>query len=163
MQSLTYQRLLNRSASLTLVLFTLTLEGCSRNDHSAEVVEGRVTFKKKPVAGAGIRFYEPRIGFGLVANLDEDGTFQTPSPLPVGSYQVSITGAAPGGNRGPDSPPPSPAAPDYINRAYRDGATSGLVAKVSNTRKVFDFDLSEPPEKSKVPAGKVLAPIMPAN
>ena len=96
-----------------------------------------------------------------MANLDEDGNYETPSPLPVGVYQVSIAGAQPGGPRVEGGPPPSPGAPDYVDKAFREGATSGLRAHVSLEDNVFDFDISEAPKKAKAAAGRMLVPMLP--
>lgn len=142
--------------AMVLSLGCLSLAGCSDSGPKAEIVTGRVTFKGKPVAGAGIRFYEPRIGFGLVANLDADGRYTTPTALPVGAYEVSLTGAQPGGPQIPDAPPPSPVPPPYIDEGYRDGSTSGLEARVSHINTEFDYDVSAPPKKSEIPEGRVL-------
>lgn len=154
---------MSRTVNYTMILSLgcLALIGCSGSKNPTEIVTGRVTFKGKPVAGAGIRFYETRIGFSLVANLDADGRYTTPSPLPVGAYEVSITGAQPGGPEIPNAPPPSPLPPDYIDAGYRDGATSGLEARVSELATTFDFDVSEPPKKPEFPQGKVLVRMAP--
>jgi hypothetical protein len=147
--------------SMILVLGCLALSGCGQSNPPAEIVTGRVTYKGKPVIGAGIRFYEPRIGFGLVANLDGDGRYVTPTALPVGAYQVSITGAQPGGPQIPDAPPPSPIPPAYVDEGYREGSTSGLEARVSFKATTFDYDISEAPAKEVIPQGRVLVRIAP--
>jgi hypothetical protein len=146
--------------SMVVAVSCLAL-GCGKSDPPAEIVTGRVTYKGKPVVGAGIRFYESRIGFGLVANLDADGRYVTPSPLPVGEYQVSITGAQPGGPEIPGAPPPSPIPPAYVDEGYRDGSTSGLDARVSSKSTTFDYDISEGPPKEVIPAGRVLVRMAP--
>lgn len=147
--------------AVVLAMGCVVLSGCSKAETPAEIVTGRVTYKGKPVIGAGIRFYESRIGFGLVANLDADGRYVTPSPLPVGSYQVSITGAQPGGPEIPGAPPPSPIAPEFVDEGYRDGSTSGLEAKVSSRTTNFDYDISDPPVKAAIPEGKALVRMAP--
>jgi hypothetical protein len=146
------------SARYTMVLGLgcLALVGCSKGPDPAEIVTGRVVFKGKPVAGAGIRFYGPHNGFGLVANLDAEGRYVTPSPLPVGFYEISITGSQGGMAEGPGAPLPSPVAPTYVDEAYHDGATSGLEARVTFSQTTFDFDVSEPPKVPEVRPGMLV-------
>ena len=139
--------------TIVLCLGCIAVAGCSKGPDPAEVVSGRVVYKGKPVAGAGIRFYGQHNGFGLVASLDADGRYVTPSALPVGVYQVSITGNQGGGQPGSDAPPPSPVAPAYVDEAYRDGSTSGLEARVSFSQTTFDFDISEAPKVPEGPQG----------
>ena len=146
---------------IRMSLFVFAIEGCSNAESCAVVVSGRVTYKNKPVSGVGVRFYESRVGYSLVANLDADGRYETPSALPVGSYQVSITGAQPVGRQVPDAPPASPIPPAYVHESYRDGAKSGLLAIVSTLDSEFDFDITAAPKKSKIPAGKVMERMKP--
>jgi hypothetical protein len=143
--------------TVILSLMSMALAGCSKAPVPAEIVTGRVVFKGKPVADAGIRFYGLDNGYGLVASLDADGRYVTPSPLPVGVYRVSITGNQAGAEPGSTAPPPSPMAPDYVYEAYQDSATSSLEARVSFSQTTFDYDISEPPKVSNDPVGSPVA------
>ena len=131
----------------------LGIAGCSAGTPASKVVTGTVTLGGKPLTGAGIRFFEPRIGQGIVANLGANGEYRTPSPLTLGTYQVSIAPAQPGGELAPGAPPPSPAPPDFVPKHYLNGLTSHLeVTLTKTTPPTFDFALTDAPLKVSGPS-----------
>ncbi|MBX3440999.1 MAG: carboxypeptidase regulatory-like domain-containing protein [Planctomyces sp.] len=125
--------------------------GCSSGEFPGQIISGQVTMDGEPLANVGIRFYEPKLGRGLVANIDAVGEYSTPTPLPPGRYEVSIAPRQPSRDDA-GLPPASPVPPDFVPAHYLDGATSDLQALVTDSESRFDFSLSEKTRKKNAKA-----------
>ena len=103
------------------------------------MVSGKITLQDKPVTEGYIAFNSRDQGVAAGANLSAAGAYQLTSPLPIGSYVVTI------------SPPPAPpplSAPanatpptSEIPAKYRDETTSDLKFDVEEGENTGNFDL----------------------
>lgn len=105
-------------------------------------VEGTVKLAGKPLAAGTVAFQDTTTGATDAAKIGAGGQFKLESPLPVGTYQVSIT------------PPPPPRPDDEaagklanagpsIPDKYQDGSTSGETVEVKKGPNTFTIDFAE--------------------
>ena len=112
------------------VLLVLTA-GCGRSGYGQ--VEGNVTFKGKPLAGAVVFFVHQR---GPAAGaVGEDGSYRLLTKRPgdgamVGPCKVAIVS-------------PYPLKPLPIPQKYCDAETSGLTVEVKEGQNTINFEIPE--------------------
>jgi hypothetical protein len=124
------------SLSITLAAFFCLAGGCGRDFEQAPV-EGRVTYKGKPVPLGAVMFV-PSNGLAAVSSVDAKGYYRLHSRAPgdgatVGVHKIAFI-------------PPFPPPPGYPNipLRYRDAETSGLSFEVkSGTRNVCDIAMTD--------------------
>jgi hypothetical protein len=97
-------------------------------------VEGKVTFKGKPLAGAAILFV-PQRGPAAAGAVGEDGSYRLLTKRPgdgavVGPCKVAIVA-------------PDPKKPLPIPKKYLDAEASGLTAEVKEGQNTIHFDIPE--------------------
>lgn len=121
--------------------------GCSPADGVSKVnVEGAVRLDGQPLSDVTVRFYNPTGGGGGFTT-SADGSFKSPTPIKVGSYNVALVApAAAPGMGAPTSGPLSKVPPHYWS--IQD---SGLEVSVTDSgENKFEFDISS---SEKPPAG----------
>jgi Carboxypeptidase regulatory-like domain len=97
-------------------------------------VEGKVTYKGKPLAGAYVTFHPEKGKKVFSGKLDEDGTY-TAKDVPVGKARVTVEVKAEKGKAKGKAPRV------VIPAKYADPKTSGLTADVKKGKQIFDIDL----------------------
>ena len=134
---------------LLLSIGLLVCSGCGKETVPSEIVAGKVLLNGKPFTGVAVHFYNPKVGGGAF-NLNEQGEFTSPKPLPVAEYMVSLD--RPGPNQG-ETPADIEWPEDKsgeVPTKYRSSGTSGLVARVAvGEGNHFVFEIS-----GKAPKGK---------
>lgn len=122
------------------------LLGCGESEPPAVDVQGKVTFKGKPLSNAAIWFTSPKTGAGFSGNLNQDGAYTVKllQVRPGDTFQVSFA------NREPVEGEPTKLdgagvpvleMPDLPGK-YFDPAQSGLTANVESLEpQTFDFTL----------------------
>lgn len=106
-------------------------------------VQGKVTFKGKPVTEGTVTFLNPTEGGTAEGILKADGTFVVEGGVVVGEYLVVITPPMHMVDTDPGKSPPAPvekAAPN-IPTKYRMQGTSPLRAPVKQGKNEFTFDM----------------------
>jgi hypothetical protein len=130
--------------SLSLIATTALMVGCGGSTAGAKkmggAVSGSVTFQGQPVSEGSVQLYSATSGDAATATLDAAGKFKLTTPIPIGSYKVSIM------------PPPEPApqvgvpyAPkEYKNipLKYRADATSPLKAEIKAEPNVLTLEMT---------------------
>jgi hypothetical protein len=103
------------------------------NGKDTATVQGKVTYKGKPLGGAVVTFVGDD-GKGFNAVLDANGMYRLKGDLPAGTYKVTITPIAPKPpNKGqPKSPVPA---------MYQNLNTTPLVVELRKGPNLFDLDL----------------------
>ncbi len=97
----------------------------------------------EPLTGMAIQFYEPRIGQGMVANLDANGRFRSYRPITLGTYEIALGPRQPDSTDGPNAPIASPLPPKGVPKLYLNPSTSGIRVTVTETTDVFDIEFSK--------------------
>jgi hypothetical protein len=120
------------------------LAGCGPGGPPIGQVEGRVTFKGKPVTEGTVSFANDA-GHGGEAPLDKDGRYVVKNRqggLPVGDYVVTVTPATYLDSSDPKTPPvvEEKAAPNIPER-YRRVGGSPLRGSVKPGKNELDFDM----------------------
>lgn len=72
-----------------LVCFGLVFFGCSPRADTGTVL-GTVTLNDSPYTDAAVILLSPATGQGGSANIDADGRFALPAPIPTGEYKVYL-------------------------------------------------------------------------
>lgn len=150
--------------SLSLLGLIVSFCGCSGNGIRVNYVEGTVTWKDTPVAGAMVTF-EPTgdgtdvyVAFGRT---DEQGQYvlttqasEYGSGAVAGSYKVSIARPSPGASGRPSQTSDLPGV-------YAEGILTPLTAEVERGRNRFDFNLEGETSKKTSVKPRALAPTTP--
>jgi len=138
--------------------------GCASEDETpTATVSGEVQWNGEPFTGAAVRFYSPELGGGAF-NLDADGKFESPNPLVVGEYLVSLDrpGPTPGVTPSDQSWPENHVG--KLPARYRSGSESGLTAEVTEDgENHFLFQLEGSPSASDGSRSKGPQVIQPIN
>jgi hypothetical protein len=129
--------------------------GCGDRAPPRQPVRGRVTNNGQPVADAVIIFQNDAAGIGVMAELDDDGSYtvdtHNTTGLPAGTYSVAVKPRLLS-ELSPNMPPPTTAVPGtpsqlihpLIPKKFFSGSTSGLRAEVKpGADRSFDFDLAK--------------------
>ena len=131
----------------------LMLWGCGRSGPEYWPVNGKVTFRGRPVAVGSIRFSNPQMGVDTIMELDADGTYTIISGkkmgLPEGTYQVAVVPNVDVSNLKvtksglvvPSSMPSAKTVPSNIPERYQQPTTSGLTVTVKPEPNVFDVNM----------------------
>ena len=140
-------RSLRRTSVVALAFAILSLGalpgGCSKGPPTGEV-QGKVTFKGKPVTEGSVQFLNPKEGGSAGADLNADGTYVIKNPVVVGEYLVIVSPLIHIVDTDPGKSPPAPVekpAPN-IPPKYRMQGTTTLKAKVQTGKNIRDFDMT---------------------
>ncbi|MBA4032122.1 MAG: hypothetical protein C0478_14695 [Planctomyces sp.] len=107
------------------------------------IVSGQATMDGEPLTGMAIQFYEPRLGQGMVANLDASGRFRSYVPITLGTYEIALRPRQPDSTAGPEAPIASPLPPKGVPKLYLNPNTSGIRVTVTETKDTFDIAFSK--------------------
>ncbi|QDV68644.1 hypothetical protein Poly24_23560 [Rosistilla carotiformis] len=119
------------------------VSGCGNSPvDPSGTISGRVTYEGQPVQQGVVTFYSSELGVGISEELQEGGQYKTNTPIPTGSYVVTVLP--------PEQPPsmeeelvveisPVKDIPDK----YRDPSQSGLKLEVTQGDNSFDIDMTK--------------------
>lgn len=140
----------NRFSRLLMFLacISLAIAGCSGGPPKPVVgsVTGKVTLGGSPFSEGRVVFKDSTIAIEAVAELKSDGTFEVVTPdggLQVGKYDVAVQPPPPPSidpaeaAKGVTSPPDT----SKIPKIYREFATSGFKATVSEGKNELNFEM----------------------
>ncbi len=130
------------SLAVLAAMLLVTAVGCKSGPATGQV-QGKVTFKGKPVAAGDIMFYNTKTGAAGAARIQAGGTYAVSQALPVGDYIVYITPLTHIVDTDPGKTPPSDVekpAPD-IPMKYRSQASTPLKTTIKEGRNEADFDM----------------------
>lgn len=123
-----------------VLLVTLLAAGCGEAPKMPEgkPVRGQVTHKGKPLSGVTLTLQDGERGVGASCVVDDQGRFDSGSPLPTGRYKVAfgpvLKPFEPESEAGPAAPPAPPTAPPQLPaslpRKYHQIGTSDLVVEI---------------------------------
>lgn len=127
----------------------LVVVGCGPSRPKTAVVQGKVTYKGKPVYTGTINFV-PANGTAATGQLSSDGsyrlkTFTDGDGAILGSHRVYIVAMDDKGQAGLEAFTPLP--PPIIPLKYTSLSTSDLTAEVKDEPNTFNFDLVDPGKK----------------
>ncbi|WP_347244319.1 carboxypeptidase-like regulatory domain-containing protein [Thermogutta sp.] len=145
-----------RSITVTgFLVVSIVLLGCGKKGGpKLYPVEGKITYKGNPLAGANVLFVATDGKASGAGRTDATGSYRIQSQwgagLPVGEYFVAVTkfeDTGPIEEEGPynpeaanvEAPPPKPLVP----QKYAVPEKSGLKASVRPDTNRFDFDLTD--------------------
>jgi hypothetical protein len=129
------------SASRCCALFAVAclLAGCG-DGQATTTVQGKLTFKGKPITYGLINFKPTSGGKLLGGGIQPDGTYQY--ELPPGDYQVRIESGAPATVEGEAATAPATPSGPQVPSKFANYATSGLTATVTaDGEQTIDFSL----------------------
>ena len=110
-------------------------------------ISGTVSHKGQPLTTGRIQFYSVEKSTGGGADLGSDGTYTIETPLPVGSYVVTVHPVAAKDMPPPPDPlseaPSAPAQPPPFAAKYASMDDSPLTADIEEGENSKDFDLTE--------------------
>jgi hypothetical protein len=115
--------------------------GCSSGLPTGEV-QGKVTYKGKPVTEGTVTFLNPKGEGDAEAQITKEGTYAIPKVV-VGEYLVTVTPPMVIVDTDPGKSPPAPVekpAPN-IPMKYRQQGTTTLKATVNPGKNEVDFDM----------------------
>ena len=126
------------------VLVCLSLvAGCQPAPKLTGELRGKITFKGAVVTDAKVQIQSPETGYADGARVDSNGEYKISSPVPAGTYTMTIEpffqGPVAGASPDPVKPPERPDIPTK----YRSGATSELVIPIVEGMKTFDVDMTD--------------------
>jgi hypothetical protein len=125
-------------AVLAALAIVSGLSGCSSGRPMGKV-SGKVTLQGRPLTAGTVQFTNDKLGAGVSAVLDTEGSYRVETPVPTGLYEVTIL-------------PPPPPAPHEMDKAarlprsnipvkFQDPKTSGLSATIQEGANTADFAL----------------------
>lgn len=123
-----------------LLPFCLLLVSCGGSE-PAGTVSGKVTLNDEPVTAGQVGFISTETGEGATAEIQPDGSFQLGTPLPPGTYTVTVVP--------PPPPPPTeatmndPPPVSSLPQKYRSSETSDLKFEIAEGSNSFDVKLVE--------------------
>lgn len=129
--------------SFVLLASVFLTSGCGSGTDGKKMggaVSGTVTFGGQPVSEGSVQLYAPKTGDVAVAPLDASGKFSLASPIPLGSYNVTVLP--------PKEPAPQVGVPyvpkQYMNipMKYRADATSTLKAEIKAEPNVLKLEMT---------------------
>src|SRR5262245_21976609 len=137
-----------RRLPAALILVAL-LVGCGGDRPRTAVVQGKVTFRGKPVPNGTILFH-PASGPTAQGEIRPDGTyrlttFREGDGAVLGKHKVVIVAMQDTGGRLPEERTPLP--PPIIPEKYTSIGTSDLRADVKEGENTLDFDLQDDGKK----------------
>jgi len=124
------------------VFLTASIIGCSSGPATGEV-QGKVTFKGKPVTEGTVTFLNSKEGGAGEGKLDTDGNYTIQGKLVVGEYVIVINPPVHIVDTDPGKSPPAPVekqAPN-IPMKYRVQGSTPLKETVKEGKNEFNFDL----------------------
>jgi hypothetical protein len=128
-----------RAWPLVAMLVVLFLPACDRGPKMGTIA-GQVQIAGLPAAGLQVSVTLPGQGVGASALLDAEGRFAIATPVPVGTYVVTVNPPVPL----PPGPGPAPAKPFPVSKIpgkYRLESTTDLRAEVKEGPNSFTFEL----------------------
>ena len=131
------QRITNIITAVGVTLLLLGFAGCGKKEVLSSV-SGKVTYNGKPFGAGSINFYDPNTMKSGVAYMEESGSYQFVSPVPVGDYQVYI-----GGNRPLDPGEADTRTMPKYPEKYKSPNTSGWTFTIIDGVNVKDFDMQD--------------------
>ncbi len=131
------------------------LAGCGSGNSRGGLVEGKLSYKGRPINGAALSLYPQGGGEPILIPVDQDGLFRS-SDIPPGDYTVVVEGTP-----GDPGPPTAGMPPDKLAKAkeklagmstpptipfpdkYKEPATSDKHVKVVAGKQSMDLDLTD--------------------
>src|SRR5262249_49611112 len=125
-----------------VALVTAVLVGCSSGPAVGEV-QGKVTFRGKPVTEGLVTFLNPKEGGAAEAEITKEGTYAVQGKVVVGEYLVIITPPLHMVDTDPGKTPPAkmPKPAPNIPEKYRMQGSTTLKATVKPGKNEIDFDM----------------------
>lgn len=128
-----------------VLVLTLLAAGCGEAPKmpAGKPVRGQVTHKGKPLTGVTLTLQDGDRGVGASCVVDDQGRFDSGSPLPTGRYKVAFgpvlvpfepeseSGPAPAAAPAPPGPAAPPKLPASLPRKYHQIGTSDLVVEIA--------------------------------
>ncbi len=122
---------------LAVAAMLLAVTGCKKADETPTgTVQGKVMLGSAPLTSGQVEFFSSAAGIGASAPVKDDGSYQIPTPLPIGEYSISVSGVLP--EPGLPEPPPT-----KVPKKYWSAKTSGISQIVSEGPNTLDFKLNE--------------------
>jgi len=126
------------ACAAAMALATAGCGGTPSRMPEGQPVRGLVTLKGKPLTGVTLTLQDGERGLGASCVVDDQGRFDSGSPLPAGRYRVAFATvlapfepeSATGGPAAPAPPPVPPKLPASLPRKYHQIGTSDLVVEV---------------------------------
>jgi hypothetical protein len=126
---------------LVAIVALMVLPACDRGPRTG-ILAGQVQIDGQPAAGLLLSATLPGQGVGASAVLDAEGRFAIATPVPVGTYVVTVNPPVPD----PPGPVPRPAKPFPVSKIpakYRLDSTTDLRADVKEGPNSFTFELHD--------------------
>lgn len=129
-----------------LVVITLVLAGCGGSKIRTAPVNGKVTYKNKPVPYGTVTFIPESGGPPATGEIQPDGTFRMTTVTSgdgaiIGKHKVVIVAMEDMGDRLPEERNPTP--PPIVPTKYTSPATTPLTTEVKDGDNSPVFDLKD--------------------
>lgn len=134
-------------------VLALVFVGCGGNQHRTAKVNGKVTYKGKPVPNGTVTFIPEAGGPSATGEIQSDGTFSMTTyssgdGAVLGKHKVVIAAMQDMGDRLPEDRNPLP--PPIVPTKYTSPATTDLTTEVKDGENTPVFDLiDEKPAKGR--------------
>lgn len=106
-------------------------------------VKGKVTYNGKPVTDATVQVQSATTGAAAAAQVDGSGSYKLDSPVPVGTYVVTITPFESGPVAGENDENFVPKERTDIPSKFRSASESTLKLTVNSGENTFDVPLTD--------------------
>lgn len=106
----------------------LVAVGCGEAGNPRGTISGDVKYQGQPVTAGEVNLFQKATGVAATAPLDASGHFELDSPMPAGTYNVSVIPPVP--KPQPPGTPPEVLPPFPVPVKYQDPAQSDLTAEV---------------------------------
>ncbi len=116
--------------------------GCQPSTPTGEL-QGTVTFEGQAVKNAVVQFQSPATGEAAATNLNDDGTFHLPRPIPVGEYNAIVTPVVKEVAAGTESASDKPQTRNDIPERYRNPGQNDLKVTIRPGKNTIEFKLTK--------------------
>jgi hypothetical protein len=123
------------ASSLLTGVMLAAVAGCGSDRPPTGAVHGTVSLGDELLKEGEVALFSVDFGAGANCVIEPDGKFRFADPVPVGTYQVAISGVRPR----PDMRPPYPVS--KVPKKFWNMETSGLTLSVHSGDNQHDFKL----------------------
>lgn len=140
-----FRRLIAGGRKSALILLAMALvipssQGCGEPGPTTGPVVGNVTLDGEPLQSGLVRLSNAE-GYGAIATVQEDGSFQFETDVEVGTYTVTVLPPEP---PAPGDPPPEKKLPrPNIPRQYQSEQSSPLTIEVTDSSNELNITLEK--------------------